>query len=99
MAQQLIILISTLDPDKIAGELPATCVDEPIECFMEQPNGFGKLLLEILNQGVLPNENYPCLSMIIAEMRALLSSLGINISQLQKLTITEEPKTAIITVE
>ena len=74
-------------------------VDEPIECFMEQPNGFGKFILEVLSKGVPPNENYPRISMIIVELRTLLSSLGLTVEQLKKLTITEEPKTAIITVE
>lgn len=96
---KLIILITTLDPERIASELPDACIDEPFECFLERPNGFGKLLLDILTQGVVPNENYPGMSMIIIEMHTLLKSLGISIDQLKQVTITDEPKTAIITVE
>lgn len=104
MPQTLTILVTTLDIDQVAQELPDVLAvtgytDDPLECFIEQPKGFGAMIYDLLVTGAIVNPNYPRLSMVLVELRTLLISYGISIDQLKSLTISEEPKTVILNLE
>lgn len=104
MTQQLQVLVTSLDIDLVAKELPDVLAvtgytDDPIECFIEQPKGFGSMVFDLLSSGMIVNPHYPRLSMILVELRTLLISYGISIEQLKSLNVSEEPKTIILTLE
>lgn len=104
MPIHLAILVTSLDIDLVALELPDVLAatgytDDPIECFIEQPKGFGRMIYELLCSGHLVNSKYPRLSMILIELRTLLISYGVTMDQLKALTISNEPKTVILTLE
>jgi hypothetical protein len=104
MATQIKIQVTTLNTEEIVLDLPDLLQqdgyrDEPIECFMEHPKGFGSLVHYLLVDGSQYSEQYPRLSRVLCELRGRIVGFGIPASRLKDIRVSEEPNTVILSLE